>query len=69
MFFNLLSAFFFELPIQNLFSISLEGSGYPESTVFKRTEVFISVRAKKLYFEVFLPTEQLSKCTTTWYKH
>ena len=72
MFFTLLSAFFFELLIQNLFSISLEGSSHRESTVFNRTvlpvqedtEVLISVRAKTLYFEVFLPTEQPSKCTT-----
>ena len=40
MFFTLISAFFFELPIQNLFSIFLEGSSYRESTVLKRTEAF-----------------------------
>ena len=55
LFFALLSAIFFELPItrtpdnSNLFSISLERSSYRESTVFAKSAVNQGISGKPGY--------------------
>ena len=53
MFFSLLPAIFFELPITRNFFISLEGSSYRESTVVKRETLKLTVLTKDRYQKLF----------------